>query len=863
MKRLIVGVLAHVDAGKTTLSEGMLYESGSIRRLGRVDHQDAFLDTYELERERGITIFSKQAVFRTAQTEIILLDTPGHVDFSSEMERTLQVLDYAILVISGTDGVQVHTRTLWRLLAQYGIPAFLFINKMDLPGADQAALLAQLRAQLDDACVDFSQPEAARHEAVALCDEDVLNGFLEQGTISDAEIARLVHRRQLFPCFFGSALRLEGVAELLEGIDRFMPPPRYRDAFGAKVYKIARDAQGRRLTYLKVTGGTLRVKDVLRGTAADGTPWEEKADQLRLYSGTRFQSLDEAEAGMVCAVTGLTQTWPGEGLGIEAATAAPTLEPVLSYQILLPEEVDPHTALGLFRQLEEEDPQLHLVWNEHLREIHVKLMGEVQLEILRHLIAQRFGITVDFGPGNIVYRETIAAPVEGVGHFEPLRHYAEVHLLLSPGEPGRGLQFDSLCSEDVLAKSWQNLILTHLMEKEHLGVLTGSPITDMRITLIAGRAHLKHTEGGDFRQATYRAVRQGLMKAESVLLEPWYDFRLELPAENLGRAMNDIGKMGGSFTAPDSFGDTVVLTGTAPVSVLRDYAGEVTAYSKGRGKLSFTVRGYAPCHNPEEVIAAIGYEPTRDLDNSPDSVFCAHGAGFPVRWDQVEQYMHIDTGLRLGREATADAPEDAGQTPRQPVSTRYAGTLREDRELEAIFERTYGPIRDGHYFDTKPIVRERLAEHFRMEDPGKEYLLVDAYNIIFAWDDLKKLAAHNLDAARHTLMDILSNYQGYKKCTLILVFDAYKVEGGVGRVERYHNIYVVYTREAETADMYIERTTYELGRHRKVRVATSDGMEQLIILGHGAMRLSARAFREEIEQAQVQIEEIIRRINQS
>lgn len=863
MKQLVVGVLAHVDAGKTTLSEGMLYQSGSIRRLGRVDHRDAFLDTYELERERGITIFSKQAVFRTGELEIILLDTPGHVDFSSEMERTLQVLDYAILVISGTDGVQVHTRTLWRLLAQHGIPVFLFVNKMDLPGPGREALLAELRSQLSEGCMDFSAGEDdVFFENAAMCDEDVLNRYLETGCVTDDDIRTLIRRRQLFPCYFGSALKLEGVDALLAGINRYTAAPHYRSEFGAKVYKIARDAQGRRLTYLKVTGGVLRVKDVLRGTGTDGAPWEEKADQLRLYSGARFQSLDEAPAGMVCAVTGLTKTYPGEGLGAETTSVPPVLEPVLTYQVLLPEGYDPHTAFLQLRQLEEEDPQLHIVWNERLREIHVKLMGEVQLEILRHMIQERFGLSVDFGAGSIVYRETIAAPVEGVGHFEPLRHYAEVHLLLEPDAPGRGLTFDTACPEDALDRSWQRLILTHLGEREHLGVLTGSPITDMRITLIAGRAHLKHTEGGDFRQATYRAVRQGLMRAQSVLLEPYYDFRLELPPKSLGRAMNDIGNMSGSFAPPETIGDAVVLTGSAPVSEMHGYAAQVTSYTKGRGKLSFTVKGYAPCHNAAEVIASIGYDPSHDLDNPADSVFCAHGAGFTVRWDHVEAYMHIDTGLRLGADQSDSAP--VGETaPHRTGPLRYSGTLREDQELAAIFERTYGPVKDGHFFDPKPIVRERLEEHFRLLELGTDYLLVDGYNIIFAWDDLKKLAAVNMDAARHTLMDILSNYQGFKKCVLILVFDAYKVQRNVCDVERYHNIYVVYTKEAETADMYIERTTYELSRNRRVRVATSDGMEQLIILGHGAMRISARAFREEVEQAKIQIAEIIRKINRT
>ena len=846
--QLAVGLTAHVDAGKTTLSEAMLFLSGALRKQGRVDHRDAFLDTEEMEKERGITIFSKEARLEWKKTKITLVDTPGHTDFSGEAERVMGILDLAVLVVSAPEGIQQHTRTLWKLLEAYGVPTVLFINKMDRYGGTEETVEQAMQA-FDGRIVPFTGNE---QEKIALCDETCLDLFLREGEIPKERIHALIRERKLFPMFFGSALKNEGVEALLDFLGGFEAKRETGEKPAFRVYKIARDPQGNRLTFLKVTGGSLKPRDVL-APAEDGLP-EEKAGEIRLYSGSRYTTVPRADAGQLCCVTGITRLNPdGEQ----------NLRPCWSCRVI-PEKPDQaHALLEALRTIEEEEPLLQTEWIEAKREIRVHTMGDVYLEVLERQLKERFGLNVTFGENSVIYRETILEETEGVGHYEPLRHYAEVHLLLTPLPPGSGIRYASDVSTDDLALKWQRLILTHLQEKVHRGVLTGAPVTDIRFTLVAGKAHLKHTEGGDFRQATYRAVRQGLMKAESVLLEPWYDFRLELPAENLGRAMNDIGKMGGSFTAPDSFGDTVVLTGTAPVSVLRDYAGEVTAYSKGRGKLSFTVRGYAPCHNPEEVIAAIGYEPTRDLDNSPDSVFCAHGAGFPVRWDQVEQYMHIDTGLHLGREAAADAPEDAGQTPRQPVSTRYAGTLREDRELEAIFERTYGPIRDGHYFDTKPIVRERLAEHFRMEDPGKEYLLVDAYNIIFAWDDLKKLAAHNLDAARHTLMDILSNYQGYKKCTLILVFDAYKVEGGVGRVERYHNIYVVYTREAETADMYIERTTYELGRHRKVRVATSDSMEQLIILGHGAMRLSARAFREEIEQAQVQIEEIIRRINQS
>lgn len=859
MKKLAVGILAHVDAGKTTLSEGLLYLCGNIRKLGRVDHRDAFLDTYALERERGITIFSKQAVLRRRETEFTLLDTPGHVDFSSEMERTLQVLDYAVLVISASDGIQSHTRTLWKLLAQHSIPTFLFINKMDLPGADRETIFAQLKAEFSESCINFN---AVRDESfwenLAVCDEGSLTQYLENGGLSDTDICALIRRRQIFPCFFGSALRLDGVEEFLDSFVRYTLPPIATHNFGASVFKIGRDAHGKRLTYMKITGGVLHVKDILRGADAHGEPWEEKADQLRIYSGTKFASVDEAEPGCICAVLGLTKTWPGQGLGVQPASAPAMLEPVLSYQVLLPEGFDAHTALGLLRQLEEEDPQLHIEWNERLREIHVKLMGEIQLEILQHLIFARFGLEVRFGTGNIIYKETIRAPVEGIGHFEPLRHYAEVHLLLEPAPRGTGLQFSSRCPEDVLARSWQRLILTHLYEREHLGVLTGSPITDMRITLLVGRAHLKHTEGGDFRQATYRAVRQGLMQAESILLEPYYDFRILVPVENLGRAMTDIQNMNGRCDAPQPGADGTVLTGAAPVAAMRGYARELNAYTKGRGQLSFTLRGYEPCGNAAQVIRRIGYDAQHDIEHTPDSVFCSHGAGFVVKWDQVRNYMHIDTGVRLG---DVDQEKAASQrTPARP-SVRYSGTLREDQELEEIFQRTYGPIKNGRYFDIKPVTRERAEEKFRLVDLGQDYLLVDGYNILFAWDELKKLAAQNLEAARHTLMDILSNYQGFKNCVVILVFDAYKVQRSINEVERYHNIYVVYTKEAETADMYIEKATYEIGRQRRVRVATSDGLEQLIILGHGAQRLSARAFHEEIEQSNIQIAQIIEKIN--
>ncbi|MCI8539587.1 MAG: GTP-binding protein [Oscillospiraceae bacterium] len=850
MKRLCIGLLAHVDAGKTTLSEAMLYRGGCLRRLGRVDHQDAFLDTEALERERGITIFSKQAVLSLPDLELTLLDTPGHVDFSSEMERTLQVLDYAILVISGTGGVQGHTQTLWRLLARYQIPTFLFVNKMDLDGSDQALRLSELRQRLDDGCASFgpNQPEAAIHEIAAMCDESILEQYLEHGTVSDSDIQALIWQRKLFPCYFGSALHLDGVDEFLSGLSRYTISPSYPAKFGAKVYKIARDSQGNRLTYLKMTGGSLRVKDSL--SSQDGG-WTEKVDQIRIYSGSRFQTTDQISAGTVCAVTGLSQTRPGQGLGVEPESALPSLEPVLTYQLILPPDCDPHDAMRRLSQLEEEDPQLHLVWDEHARELRLQLMGEIQLEILRRVIEERFRLKVSFGPGSIVYKETIATPAEGVGHFEPLRHYAEVHLLLEPGERGSGLQFDTVCSEDTLDRNWQRLILTHLEEKVHRGVLTGSPITDLSITLLAGRAHPKHTEGGDFRQATYRAVRHGLMQAQSVLLEPYYSIRLELPAETVGRAMTDLQQRFGTLEAPELDGDRAVLAGSAPVSTMGNYWQEVASYTRGEGRLTCTVQGYAPCHNPEEVIAALGYDSQRDVDNPADSVFCAHGAGFVVPWEQVRDYMHIDTGLRLDQAAE---PEPEAPPVRR---TSYAGSAAEDKELQAIFERTYGPVKRRDFRPPPRPSEEEVRHPIRPQKQGPEYLLVDGYNIIFAWDELKSVAQDNVDAARRMLMDLLCSYQGYKQCVVILVFDAYKVPRSTGEVSRYHNIYVVYTKEAETADTYIERATYEIAREHRVRVATSDGLEQLIILGHGALRVSARAFHEEMDRVSGAISELI------
>ena len=850
-KQIVLGILAHVDSGKTTLSEAMLYRAGVTRRLGRVDHKDAFLDTDALEKARGITIFSKQALLTAGDTDITLLDTPGHVDFSTETERTLQVLDYAVLVVSGTDGVQSHTETLWRLLRRYHVPTFVFVNKMDLPGMERQELLAQLNRRLGEGFVDFGAEQADRDEALALCDENLMDRMLDAGQLQDADLIPAIARRHVFPCWFGAALKLEGVDALLDGLDRYTRPAPALEAFGAKVFKVSQDEQGARLTWLRVTGGELKVKAQLTGEA-DGEPWAEKANQLRLYSGAKYTLAEAIGPGQVCAVTGLTKARPGEGLGAERDSDLPVLEPVLSYQVLLPEGADMHAALGKLHRLEEEEPQLHVVWNEALGEIHVQLMGEIQLEVLRSLLAERFGLAVEFGPGGILYKETITEPMEGVGHYEPLRHYAEVHLKLEPLPRGSGMQFAADCREEVLDKNWQRLVLTHLEEKQHLGVLTGSPLTDVKITLIAGRAHLKHTEGGDFRQATYRAVRQGLMLAKSQLLEPWYAFRLEVPAENIGRAMSDIQRMEGTFDPPESGEETAVLTGFAPVSTMRSYPMEVVSYTRGRGHLSLTLDGYRPCHNAQEVIAAIGYEPEHDLDNPADSVFCAHGAGFVVPWDQVRSHMHVDSGW-----GKSTRPEQEAAVP-QRRAMAYRATLEEDAELLKIFERTYGPIKRDPLAAFRPVQkRERPDFAAEQWEIAPEYLLVDGYNIIFAWDELNALSKESLDAARHKLMDILCNYQGFQKCVLILVFDAYRVPGSPGSIEQYHNIHVVYTKEAETADMFIERVTHEIGRNRRVRVATSDGMEQIIILGHGALRVSARMFHEEVQNVEKQIRALV------
>ena len=857
MRRLSIGILAHVDAGKTTLSEGLLYTCGCLKKLGRVDHQDAFLDTEAIERERGITVFSKQAILTLEDMEITLLDTPGHVDFSTEMERTLGVLDCAVLVVSAPEGIRGHTMTLWRLLEEYGVPTFLFVNKMDLAGAERERSMAQLKARLGEGCVDFTVSEEHIWESAALCDEALLSSYLERGRVEERDVAALVEKRTLFPCFFGSALRLEGIAALLDGLRRYGPAPRYPADFGARVYKITRDSQGERLTYLKITGGALKVKDLLtnRRAGLDGDKlWEEKVNQLRLYSGSKFHTADLVPAGAVCAVTGLSRTYPGQGLGWERDWGSPVLEPVLTYQVILPQGVDPHSALLKLNQLQEEDPQLHLLWNAQSREISLQLMGEVQLEILQRVIAQRFGLSVAFDAGSIVYRETIAAPVRGVGHFEPLRHYAEVHLLLEPGERGSGLIFESDCPEQVLSWNWQRMVMSHLAERPHLGVLTGSPITDMTITLIAGRGHEKHTEGGDFRQATYRAVRQGLMRAESVLLEPVYNFRLELPLVCVGRAMSDLQLMNGTITNHETEGEVSMLSGSAPVSGLRDYARHVIAYTGGQGRLSLVNGGYLPCKNQAAAVAAIGYLPERDLEHSPDSVFCAHGAGFTVKWNQVEEYAHVSPDR--------EQEEDAVEAPVRPRSS-YAASAAEDKELQAIFERTYGPMKRKEFVPRAPA-RTSLEVSRRSISPlpsGPEYLLVDGYNIIFAWDELKAAARDSLDAARQLLMNLLSNYQGFQKCEVIVVFDAYRVARSTREEERYHNIHVVFTKEAETADAYIEKVTYQLGKKHRVRVATSDGAEQLIILGHGALRLSASAFREEVERTSGRIAQLLSQNN--
>ena len=871
-KHICTALLAHVDAGKTTLAEAILYLTGGIRKLGRVDHQDAFLDNFAMERARGITIFSKQADVMLDDMEMTLIDTPGHVDFSAEMERTLQILDYAVLLISGADGVQSHVETLWRLLKKYEIPTFLFINKMDQQGTDRTSLLLELQKKLDEHCIDFSAAEdplmdGETAEAIALCEESLLEQYLETGEIRNEDAARMIARRKIFPCYFGSALKLQGVQELLDALREYSVQKEYPEKFAARVYKISRDEQGNRLTHMKIMGGSLKVKAVLRGGDGDEA-WEEKVNQIRVCSGSSFRAVNEAQAGMVCAVTGLNHTKAGEGLGTECGVHLPVLEPVLSYQIRIPEDCDVHQTYRKFLQLEEEEPELHITWNKELGEIYAQLMGEVQTEVLKNMISERFGIAVEFGAGNIVYKETIKEPVIGIGHFEPLRHYAEVHLLMEPGEPGSGLQFETVCSEDVLDRNWQRLILTHLAEKQHIGVLTGSEITDMKITLIAGRAHLKHTEGGDFRQATYRALRQGLRSAACTLLEPVYEFRIELPLECAGRAMTDIQKMHGSFSPMEIEGENAVLKGTAPVVTMRGYQTELISYTRGKGRMTCSVSSYQPCHNAEEVIEARGYDPEGDLENPTGSVFCAHGAGFVVDWDLVPEYAHLDTSGVIGQKKNDD-DQDIVENEYEPRTDVPAGptsrydcsnlTITND-ELEEIFTRTYGPIK-REKSGWKKSRRIDYSESRELTAPAKkqevrdEYLLVDGYNIIFSWEELNELAKVNVESARTKLMDILSNYQGYKKMNLILVFDAYRVEGGQGSVQKYHNIYVVYTKEAETADQYIEKTVHAIGRKYNVTVATSDALEQVIILGQGGRRMSAHDLEEEITAMRREIRE--------
>ena len=846
MKRLTTGIMAHVDAGKTTLTEAMLYLTGNIRRLGRVDHGDAFLDTQELERERGITIYAKQAILRRGDLELTLVDTPGHVDFSAETERALQVLDCAILVVSAADGVQGHTETLWQLLEEAGVPVFLFVNKMDQPNEGKAAILKQLEGRLGHGFVDMADPEA-RGEGAALCSEELMERYLSGEEFTQEELAALVVQRQLFPVYFGSALQVEGVEELLDGIEAYTLEPEWPQDFGARVFKITRDERGERLTWLKVTGGQLRVREVLHGPN-----WEEKVNQIRLYSGAKFTAVDVAPTGTVCAVTGLTHTTAGEGLGAEENWTGPRLEPVLSYQVIPPEGVDASTLLERLRRLEEEDPQLQVEWEPHAEQVRVKLMGQVHREVLERELRRRFMLDVTFGPGSIVYLETLAKPVEGVGHFEPLRHYAEVHLLLEPLERGAGLQIDTVCSEDVLDGNWQRLILTHLVERQHVGVLTGSPITDLKLTLLTGKGHLKHTEGGDFRQATYRAIRQGLMMGETILLEPWYTFRLEVPGESVGRAMTDVQRMCGEFEGPQMRGEMAVLTGSLPVSEVGDYWSQVAAYTQGRGRFSCRLDGYRPCHNTQQVVEERGYDPDRDVDNPSGSVFCDHGAGVHVPWNEVRSHIHVDSGW-LPEEERASKAQPAPQFQRG-----YASQVALDKELEEIFARTYGAVKPRAFHSVKATTKpkERPWKGLKQRT-GKDYLLVDGYNIIHAWEDLSALAREDLDGARAKLIDLLRNYQSWRGCQVIVVFDAYKVKGGKGAVEQLGDLYVVYTKEAETADMYIERTTYQLSRDNRVRVATSDGLEQMIILGHGAQRMSAAELKYETDQVMAQIRDTI------
>ena len=845
MKKTVIGILAHVDAGKTTLSEALLYTAGQLKKLGRVDNKSAFLDNYELERRRGITIFSKQAVFRTENTEITLLDTPGHIDFSSEAERTLQVQDYAVLVISARDGVQPHTETLWRLLLRYNVPVFIFVNKMDLEGSDKNRVLAELKKHLSENCADFTASDDEICENAAFCNEKLMEKYIEEGSLSDVEIAKAIRERNIFPCWFGSALKLDGVAEFIEGLEKYTLQTEYRPEFGARVFKIARDPQGNRLTYMKITGGSLKARGIVSYMPKGSEEQiEEKVNMLRIYSGEKFESSDTVQAGGICAVLGLSATYPGQGIGFEKELLKPMLEPVLTYRVILPKDISSVEFLPKLKQIEEEDPQL-LVSSNAAGEIYVHLMGEIQAEVLKSLVEDRFGVSVDFDSGSVIYKETVAAPVEGVGHFEPLRHYAEVHLLIEPGEPESGITVNSLCREEVLGKNWQRLILTHILEKTHSGVLIGAPLADVKITLVAGRAHIKHTEGGDFRQATYRALRQGLMKAKNVLLEPYYAFRLEIPAEQLGRAINDIRIMDGKISSPESNGITAVINGRAPVSEMRSYAKDVMAYTKGKGKLSLFSDGYAPCHNAEKVIDAAKYNPESDIANTPDSVFCSHGAGINVKWYDVEKYMHVTSGMDV---------ETGDKIPSMPNPKLLKRNLNiDDKELEAIMEREFGPIKRRQY--SEAVLDTPKTAH--AAERKKEYIIVDGYNLIFAWDGLAALAKDNFDAARHILTDILCNYRGYTKCELVLVFDGYKVKGNTGEKSDYNGIHLVFTKENETGDMYIEKLVEEVGKNYSVRVVTSDNLIQVSALRAGVLRMPAREFIKEIERVNDRIKEII------
>ena len=845
MKKTVIGILAHVDAGKTTLSEALLYTAGQLKKLGRVDNKSAFLDNYELERRRGITIFSKQAVLRTENTEITLLDTPGHIDFSSEAERTLQVQDYAVLVISARDGVQPYTETLWRLLLRYNVPVFIFVNKMDLEGSDKNRVLAELKKHLSENCADFTASDDEICENAAFCNEKLMEKYIEEGSLSDVEIAKAIRERNIFPCWFGSALKLDGVAEFIEGLEKYTLQTEYRPEFGARVFKIARDPQGNRLTYMKITGGSLKARSIVSYMPKGSEEQiEEKVNMLRIYSGEKFESSDTVQAGGICAVLGLSATYPGQGIGFEKELLKPMLEPVLTYRVILPKDISSVEFLPKLKQIEEEDPQL-LVSSNAAGEIYVHLMGEIQAEVLKSLVEDRFGVSVDFDSGSVIYKETVAAPVEGVGHFEPLRHYAEVHLLIEPGEPESGITVNGLCREEVLGKNWQRLILTHILEKTHSGVLIGAPLADVKITLVAGRAHIKHTEGGDFRQATYRALRQGLMKAKNVLLEPYYAFRLEIPAEQLGRAINDIRIMDGKISSPESNGITAVINGRAPVSEMRSYAKDVMAYTKGKGKLSLFSDGYAPCHNAEKVIDAAKYNPESDIANTPDSVFCSHGAGINVKWYDVEKYMHVTSGMDV---------ETGDKIPSMPNPKLLKRNLNiDDKELEAIMEREFGPIRRRQY--SEAVLDTPKTAH--AAERKKEYIIVDGYNLIFAWDGLAALAKDNFDAARHILTDILCNYRGYTKCELVLVFDGYKVKGNTGEKSDYNGIHLVFTKENETGDMYIEKLVEEVGKNYSVRVVTSDNLIQVSALRAGVLRMPAREFIKEIERVNDQIKEII------